>query len=558
MAITQNPLIGKAKGTFATSVFSTHFNKNIVKSKSIKKRKPATTNQSKVRTSFSLVQSLVTLFLPILRTGFESITYNKSVWHSACSWFSSNVIVKSTNNYTIDYSAIKFTFGNLFNGIAPSLQYHPASMLFKMSFADNSGTSNAEASDIITFIFFNKTQNNYITNTCTRLSGGFDTNLSDLKWFANDAIHVYYFITSSDNKLLSNTLYIDPSSVYQLAEVDDTFTIDTIIPSDNLTFGLELTVFPNSTSEIDWGDGSPNTPISNTNSTPLLYAHTYSTAGSYSPKIINAYYLSVFNFPGSQSISFNIQYLPSLLTSISVTGSNTISGNIADFKTGLTYIIITGSNTISGNIADFKTGLTYIRIYGSNTISGNIADFKTGLTYIIITGSNTISGNIADFKTGLTYIRITGTNTISGNIADFKTGLTYIIITGLNTISGNIADFKTGLTYINITGSNTISGNIADFKTGLTYIYITGTNTISDYTSPHAWESILSSLTLNPAPSFGLNTSQIDALLIDLNNSNVSNNIYNLSGNNASRSSNSDIAFNALISRGNTLTFNAY
>jgi len=535
MAITQNPLIGKAKGTFATSVFSTHFNKNIVKSKSIKKRKPATADQSKVRTSFSLVQSLVTLFLPILRTGFESITYNKSVWHSACSWFSSNVIVKSTNNYTIDYSAIKFTFGNLFNGIAPSLQYHPSTMLFKMSFADNSGSSNAKASDIITFIFFNKTQNNYITNTCTRSSGGFDTNLSDLKWFANDTIHVYYFITSSDNKLLSNTLYIDPTSVYQLASVDDSFTIDAVIPSDNLTFGLNLTVFPNSKSEIDWGDGSPNTPITNTNSTPLRYAHTYSTAGSYSPKLINAYYLSKFKFGGSQYISFNIQSLPSLLT----------------------YLYIYGSNTISGNIADFKTGLTFILISGSNTISGNIADFKTGLKDIYIAGYNTISGNIADFKTGLNTIRIYGSNTISGNIADFKTGLTFILISGSNTISGNIADFKTGLNTIRIYGSNTISGNIADFKTGLTYINILGSNTISDYTSPHAWESILSSLTLNPASSYGLSTSEIDALLIDLNNSNVSNNSYNLSGNNASRSSNSDIAFNALISRGNTLTFNS-
>lgn len=231
---------------------------------------------------------------------------------------------------------------------------------------------------------------------------------------------------------------------------------------------------------------------------------------------------------------FDIATLPSSLVVFTLTGNNTTFGDIADLPAGLTEYTNVGSNTVTGNVGDLPTGLTYFRSIGSNTTFGDIADLPTGLTYYNNSGSNTTTGDIANLPTGLTYFRNVGGNTTSGDIANLPTGLTY---------------------YYNI-GSNTTTGDIADLPTGLTYYYNSGNNTVSDYTSPSTFNASLSGLITIPAAGGGLNSTEVDNLIIDLNTSLISNATITITGGNALRTSASDAAVLALEGRGCTITTN--
>ncbi len=182
------------------------------------------------------------------------------------------------------------------------------------------------------------------------------------------------------------------------------------------------------------------------------------------------------------------------------------------------------------------------------------------LTYYINTTHNNTYFDLADLPSGMTDVYITGSNTVSGDLADLPSGMTYVRITGSNTISGDLADLPSGVTFVYIYGSNTISGDLADLPSGITEVLITGSNTISGYTSPRAWASNMSYYLVQPTGIGGLDSTEVDNLLIDLDNSlGATQGItVNLTGTNAARTSASDTAVANLIARktGNSVSTN--
>jgi hypothetical protein len=104
---------------------------------------------------------------------------------------------------------------------------------------------------------------------------------------------------------------------------------------------------------------------------------------------------------------------------------------------------------------------------------------------------------------------------VNFNIADAPAKLTSLRIYGSNTLTGDIADAPANLTYLYISGSNTLTGDIADAPANLTYLYISGSNTISDYTAK-TWTTKLATLEIVPVSPGGLSESEINQLLIDL------------------------------------------
>ena len=74
MAITQNPLIGRASGKYSTSIFTKNFNKNIVKSKELARKDKKSDTQLTQRSKFTAAQQFAILFQPLIAKGFKPIS----------------------------------------------------------------------------------------------------------------------------------------------------------------------------------------------------------------------------------------------------------------------------------------------------------------------------------------------------------------------------------------------------------------------------------------------------------------------------------------------------
>jgi hypothetical protein len=283
---------------------------------------------------------------------------------------------------------------------------------------------------------------------------------------------------------------------------------------------------------VHWGDGTSNTY----NGTDQAWSKDYGSAVDELVVIEGSDYITKFTMDQSGAdISFDLGHLPINLTNFICYGSNTVSGSLADLPSGLTYFNCQGSNTVSGSLADLPSGLTSFLCQGSNTISGSLADLPSGLTSFLCYGLNTVSGSLADLPDGLTYFNCYGSNTVSGSLADLPSGLTYFICSG----------------------SNTVSGSLADLPSGLTYFICYGLNTIDTYTT-RTWTTKPSMFTLVPVSPGGLSETEINQLLVDLDEDlEWTSGTITLTGTNAAPTGVGLTAANNMDAEGATVTVNS-
>jgi len=224
------------------------------------------------------------------------------------------------------------------------------------------------------------------------------------------------------------------------------------------------------------------------------------------------------------------------------------------------------SITVSG-IGTIYWGDGTTRTYnGSNIVvnktfvkAGGIVAFVGTLTYFLSdTNNSNASHRIESLPSGLTYYLNRGPNTTSGSISNLPSGLVTYDNRGSNTTSGSISSLPSGLTYYYNGGSNTTSGSISSLPSGVTYYLNAGKNQVNQYTSGRVWANNMERLYHAPASGFGLTSTMVDSLLIDLANVTTwvgSKQIF-LAANNAPRTSASDVAVATLQANGVTVTTN--
>lgn len=190
---------------------------------------------------------------------------------------------------------------------------------------------------------------------------------------------------------------------------------------------------------------------------------------------------------------------------------------------------------------------------------GGIVAFVGTLTYFyIITSGSNASHRMESLPSGLTTYNNQGLNTASGSVSNLPSGLTYYQSQGQNTTSGSINSLPSGLTFYYNSGSNTTSGSISSLPSGVTYYLNIGLNQVNQYTSGRVWANNMERVYHSPASGFGLTSTMVDNLLIDLANvaTWVSNKQVWLLGNNAPRTSASNAAVATLQGKGVTVTTN--
>jgi hypothetical protein len=212
MAITQNPLIGRTKGTFAGAVFAKYYDKNIIRSKPVQIRDPKSEAQVSQRSKFKIAQQWVIMFLVVIRSGFASYAQNMSAYASALGWYMKNAVTGTPGNYSIDYSAAQFTFGT----IAPAILANFSNLDrgdTGVIFTDNSDESNANSSDTVTLILYSPSSNNYVVTTPGNNRGDEYVNYGGTLFEVGETLHAWLFFTNQTTGEMSNSVYAGSGTI---------------------------------------------------------------------------------------------------------------------------------------------------------------------------------------------------------------------------------------------------------------------------------------------------------------------------------------------------------
>jgi len=292
--------------------------------------------------------------------------------------------------------------------------------------------------------------------------------------------------------------------------------------------------------------------------------------------------MTIFRLFGGTSLTGDLSDLPAGLLQCSLGTAGLITGALADLPVGLTSLYIDNSTTTgdmsdlpvgltelylltgtyTGALADLPSGLLTFNIASANTISGNITDFPANIVNFYLQGSNTITGDIVNFPASLLQIYVTGSNTITGDLSDL-TGLsiTMFRIFGSSSFTGALSDLPATLVFFEVS-ANTISGSLNDLPASMYWFYLKGNNTVSTYVSGRVWDNDMWYFYFDAPGGSGLDSSEVDNLLIDLAVSSwnyavsLGGGYCRIAGNNAARTIASDAAVATLIGLGITVVTN--
>jgi hypothetical protein len=119
MAITQNPLIGRASGSFAGAVFSSSFGKNIIRSKPVQVSNPNTDAQKLVREKFSAVSTPLRAALPFFKNAYKDDALDMPVYSYLMGYAYKNAAGGSLGAVTVNMDVLSPAAD--INGIASAL-----------------------------------------------------------------------------------------------------------------------------------------------------------------------------------------------------------------------------------------------------------------------------------------------------------------------------------------------------------------------------------------------------------------------------------------------------
>ena len=228
-------------------------------------------------------------------------------------------------------------------------------------------------------------------------------------------------------------------------------------------------------------------------------------------------------------------------------------------ETDLTKISLQGfggDEKVSFSLSSVPSAVTDIAAYGFCNVIGDLSDLPASLINFEITGGN-ITGNISDIPDTVTFFNIEShSGNISGDIANLPPNIELFGIEVGTTISGNISNFPSSLLYINVQGNNTITGDLADLPSGVTSVYLSGDNTINTYTQGRVWAADMETVGVIQTNGYGLSSSEVDNLLIDLADTTWSPGTISIDSPNECRTSASDTAYSTLEGYGVNISVN--
>jgi hypothetical protein len=256
----------------------------------------------------------------------------------------------------------------------------------------------------------------------------------------------------------------------------------------------------------------------------------------------------------------------SSLTNLTLSNLDSVTGsisNLASEQAALWTLYLYNNGNITGSISDLVNPLDELTLITQSGITGSISSLPSSLymLYMLSCGTS-ITGSISSLPTGLgsIYLNDIGTN-ITGSINSLPSTLTFCEIYPANNLTGSLSGgLPSGLTSLLLTngGTGMTGGDIASLPAGITRLNLSSNSCTYTYSSGRSWANYIWYVTILPANGYGLTSTQVDNLIIDLANQSLwtmNKNIY-LNASNANRTTASNAAVSTLTGYGVTVYAN--
>jgi hypothetical protein len=158
------------------------------------------------RAKFALVSGFFRPASTLINLGYQSLAQGKSGYNVATGDFIEDAIIGSYPNFDIDYSKVLFSKGILTGAYGITAVPEPSTV--KVSWADNSDSGTAKATDKIVILVYNASKGQFvynINNGATRNAE--EDTLAMPAEFSGDTVEVWIAFMTPDKKIFSTSIH---------------------------------------------------------------------------------------------------------------------------------------------------------------------------------------------------------------------------------------------------------------------------------------------------------------------------------------------------------------
>lgn len=203
MAIVQNPIIGRSKGSFGNAVFSKWKGKNTLRSKALEVANPQSDLQMKQRAKFAILVALYRKMAAILKTGFHEMAVGMSEFNAFQSTnLKNNFLGWSGSAWVANSSNLVVSKGSLDATSIGVPTATNANATVTVTF-DSTPAGNQSAADTIYCVVMQENGDKYAVLSGARSTGTLTGSLSD-KPDIGDQFYFYLFGVSPDGRKVSD------------------------------------------------------------------------------------------------------------------------------------------------------------------------------------------------------------------------------------------------------------------------------------------------------------------------------------------------------------------
>ncbi|RZT95999.1 hypothetical protein EV201_0628 [Ancylomarina subtilis] len=173
---------------------------------------PRTQGQLDQRTKFAKVLNFLQPMTEFLRVGYKLYAIKMTQFNSAMSYQLQNAITGDYPDYSIDYSKVLVSKGNLLRAVGGAVESTVAGVV-KLSWIDNSASGGAKATDKALILLYNADKQIAVYDTAGAVRTVGTQNLSVPTDFSGDEVQAYLGFISEDGTEVANSVYIGAVTV---------------------------------------------------------------------------------------------------------------------------------------------------------------------------------------------------------------------------------------------------------------------------------------------------------------------------------------------------------
>lgn len=158
------------------------------------------------RAKFGLVTGFFRPVSALINLGYQSLAHGKSGYNVATSDFIADAITGTYPDFEIDYSKVLFSKGTLTGAYGVAAVSETGTV--KVSWADNTDSGTAKATDKMVILVYNASKGQFVYNLTSgaQRSSGEDT-LAMPSEFLGDTVQVWIAFMTPDKKIFSTSIH---------------------------------------------------------------------------------------------------------------------------------------------------------------------------------------------------------------------------------------------------------------------------------------------------------------------------------------------------------------